>query len=354
MYKKISGIIVIVLGLMLVLYSIMGLPPGTAAADDTVTSTEPETPIETDPEGQVEHTYIITSEDGVLSVTIPEGTSALDSNSNPIASISTMSVPDPPLPPPDVSIVGSVFDLEPSGATFNPAIEITFTYDDGNIPSGAVETDLQLAFYDDTSAAWVSLESTVDTANKTVSAQAEHFTNYAIIVQLSPSPADFTVSDLVIYPSVVDYEDMVNISVNVTNTGGSSGNYTLILKINEQNTGAMTVTLDAGETQTFTFTLVGQAVGYYTADLNGLIGDYEVTESPPPETKTITPPPTTKYVTQTPSGSRQTSTTIYLGVPITEEEEPLSWWLITIIVVGGLVIILVTWRLIHRASQHNP
>jgi H+/Cl- antiporter ClcA len=50
------------------------------------------------------------------------------------------------------------------------------------------------------------------------------------------------------------------------------------------------------------------------------------------------------------SESTPTSTTIFLGGPANEAEEPLSWWLITIIVVGGLLIILVTWRLVHKAG----
>ncbi|MBN1692243.1 MAG: hypothetical protein JW845_01640 [Dehalococcoidales bacterium] len=50
------------------------------------------------------------------------------------------------------------------------------------------------------------------------------------------------------------------------------------------------------------------------------------------------------------SDMKSTSTTIFLGGPITQAEEPLSWWLITIIVVGGLVIVLVTWRLVRKAS----
>jgi len=50
------------------------------------------------------------------------------------------------------------------------------------------------------------------------------------------------------------------------------------------------------------------------------------------------------------SDMNSTSTTIFLGGPATEAEEPLSWWLITIIVVGGLLIVLVTWRLVRKTS----
>ena len=163
-------------------------------------------------------------------------------------------------------------------------------------------------------------------------------------------PTDnFTVSNLVISPISVKPSEIVSISVNVTNIGVVSGNYVLTLKINDVIEGEIRVTLDPEVTETFTFTLTGQSSGQYSVDVNGLKGNYVVTEPPPPITETTTPPPTTKIITQTPSGNQSSSTTIMLEGP-PPEEGPLSWWLITIIVVGGLVIILVTWRLVRRAS----
>jgi hypothetical protein len=323
-------------------------PPPPPAPDETITSTDPETPIETDPEGQVEHTYIITSEDEVLNITIPEGTTALDSEGNPVTLISLLPVPNPPPPPPGVNIVGPVFNLGPSGSTFSPSIEITFSYDPADIPPGVAEADLQLAFYNEATGEWMVMDCVVDTVNHIIRAQTTHFTEYAIVGQL---PSAFTVSNLVISPTVAEPLQIVSISVNVTNIGGSAGDYSLILKVNDTAVDAITATLAAGVTETFTFTLTGQRAGRYTVDVNGLTGSYEVTEPPPPLTETVTTPPTTKIITQTPTDAKSLSTTIILGEPSPEDEEPLSWWLITIIVVGGLLIVLVTWRLVRRAGK---
>ncbi|MBN1160560.1 MAG: hypothetical protein JXA17_01230 [Dehalococcoidales bacterium] len=163
--------------------------------------------------------------------------------------------------------------------------------------------------------------------------------------------ANFIVSNLVIIPNIVEPSQIVSISVDVTNNGVVTGEYVLTLQVNDATEGAMTVTLEPGVTETFTFTLTGQPAGHYTVYVNGLTGSYEVTEPPPPITETTTPPPTTKIITQTTTDNHSSSTIILEGPP--SEEEPLSWWLITIIVVGGLAIILVTWRLVRRAGQHT-
>jgi hypothetical protein len=52
--------------------------------------------------------------------------------------------------------------------------------------------------------------------------------------------------------------------------------------------------------------------------------------------------------------TKSVSSTVILEGPPTESEGPLSWWLITIIVVGGLLIVLVTWRLVHKAGGTSP
>jgi hypothetical protein len=349
MYRKLTNIITIVPCLLVVISIFMVFPTISAAADDTVTIAAQDVSIDTDEQGNVEHSYIITSEDGLLNITIPEGTTALDISGNPITFITAVPVTDPSPPPPGASIIGPVFNLGPSGATFSPSIQITFTYNDSNIPPDLTVTDLKLACYDETAAEWVAWESVVDTANKTVTAQVSHFTEYAVISGLPTPSAVFNVSNLVINPSPVEFSETVNISVDVTNNGYASGDYTLILKINGTASDSAVGTLAVGESKTVTFKLTGQSTGNYNVDIKGLTASYKVLEPPPPITETTTPPPTTKIITQIPTDTGPTSTTIVLDGP-NEDEEPLSWWLITIIVVGGLLIVLVTWRLVRRAG----
>ena len=168
--------------------------------DITMTITDDEVPIETDPQGEVQHTYIITSEDGVLNITIPEGTTACDCDGNPLNLITAAVVTDPPPPPPGVNIVGPVFSLGPSGATFDPSITITFTYDPVDIPADVAEADLKLAFYNDTTGEWLVLECTIDTENNIIIAQTSHFSDFTIIsgVPLPPLPSPSLISLLLL------------------------------------------------------------------------------------------------------------------------------------------------------------
>lgn len=72
------------------------------------------------------------------------------------------------------------YNFGPDGTTFNPPILLTVTYDEENIPEGISENDLKITYYDSTTSSWVSLASTVDTANNIISAYVSHFTEFAV------------------------------------------------------------------------------------------------------------------------------------------------------------------------------
>jgi hypothetical protein len=59
------------------------------------------------------------------------------------------------------------------------------SYTLADIPTGATEKDLYIAWWD--GAKWVKLGTTLDTATKTVSAQVSHFTTFGLIAQLPPT-----------------------------------------------------------------------------------------------------------------------------------------------------------------------
>ncbi len=45
----------------------------------------------------------------------------------------------PPTPPEDFSVIGLVYDFGPNGATFDPPITLTITYDPALIPEGLLK-----------------------------------------------------------------------------------------------------------------------------------------------------------------------------------------------------------------------
>ncbi len=270
--------------------------------------------------GEILETIEATSEDGTLTLTIAEGTIALDKDDNPLSSLEAEIDTSPPLPPEDTSIIGLAYDFGPDEATFDPPITLTRSYDLNDIPDGVAEEDLVLAWYDEASDRWIELDCTVDTENNTITASIEHFTTFAIIgaiapiePALAPAPAAFTPSSLRLSPVEVNIGDEVTISLFVVNTGGKSGSYEITLKIDGVAEATKEVTVSAGFSKEVTFTISKDIAGTYSVDVNGLTDSFTVreeeaaviptpptlppaeeTSSPPPAEETSPPPPTKK------------------------------------------------------------
>ena len=222
------------------------------------------------------------SEDGRLNIFIPEGTTALDEEGNPLTSLEIIVDETPPAPPPETNIVGIPYNLEPGGATFDQLTTITWNYDPDEISPGVAEEDLVLAYYDEAAGEWVELPSVVDPVNNTITARVDHLTIFAIIAPVPPPvPAAFTTSSLSISPPEVSISEMVSISILVTNTGEEEGSYTVTLKINEVIEETKEITL-AGGSETVSFTTAKDEVGTYSVSVNGLSGSFTVKEVPLP------------------------------------------------------------------------
>jgi len=171
----------------------------------TVTPTPTPTPIPTptpldlsdvvDEDGVVQQDVHYSTPDEMMEIEVGSGTTALTEDGEPLQSIEVDVVvvsEEIPPPPPGAYIVGYAYDLGPDGATFHPPITLTLHYDPGLIQEGTAEKDLVIAYYDVATGQWVSLPSTVDTENNTITAQVSHLTKFAIlaapveIVEIAP------------------------------------------------------------------------------------------------------------------------------------------------------------------------
>ena len=144
-------------------------------------------------EGELLEKVERTSPDGKITITIPEGTVVLDKNGNPLQTLTVDVDPNPSCPPPDGAYIILPYNLGPAGATFNPAITLTWHYDQADIPAGVVEKDLIVAYCDKNTGQWVPVPSAVDVNTNTMTATVSHFTTFAMI----GTPAvryDFTIS----------------------------------------------------------------------------------------------------------------------------------------------------------------
>ncbi len=170
-----------------------GSPGSSYTTTTTVTPPEIETDLfgteesfETDSDGEIQETVEATSEDGALTLTIPEGTIARDENGDPLETLEAALDESPASPPEDAAVIGLAYDFGPDGATFDPPITITFSYDPDALPDGVAEEDLVIAYYDEAAGEWVELDSVVDAENNIVTAYVVHFTTFALIGTAPP------------------------------------------------------------------------------------------------------------------------------------------------------------------------
>ena len=162
--------------------SIAAPPPPTIETSFFGTATT----ITIDSSGIVQETVEFTSPSGEVTITIPEGTMALDEEGEPLTELTAETSENPPPPPEDTTVIGLSYDFGPDGATFNPPLSLTFTYDPDTLPEGVSAEDLVIAFYDTAAGEWVTLVSVVNTETNTITASVSHFCCFSLVATTPP------------------------------------------------------------------------------------------------------------------------------------------------------------------------
>ncbi|MFH0914476.1 MAG: hypothetical protein V1849_04205 [Chloroflexota bacterium] len=131
------------------------------------------------------------SRNGELMLGIKQGTRGKTAiTGQPITSIIMTPTTIPYSPPAGSTIVGASYDLAPSRATFSPPITLSISYDPAKLPTGAVEQNLAIAYYDTDRVQWVVPEgSVVDPATRTVTVDISHFMPFTVITYQRPTPS---------------------------------------------------------------------------------------------------------------------------------------------------------------------
>lgn len=141
---------------------------------------------------------VVTSVDNTVALNIPQGTVGKDASGAPLPEIQVVEMDNPPPPPTDNNVIGVSYDLGPDGATFDPPITVTFSYDPADIPEGVDPSTLTIAFYDEATGQWTQLTNiVVDPVNHTISGDTSHFTTFAVLVpepQAAPGPTITTIT----------------------------------------------------------------------------------------------------------------------------------------------------------------
>ncbi len=302
--------------------------------------------------------------DELCQITIKKGTTALNRIGDPLISILMVQTKVPLTPPQNAKSIGLTYQLSPEGATFDPAIKITFTYDPSDIPPGANEGDLVIAFRDKETNEWVTLkDSTVNESANAVSASVGHFTDFAVFS--FTRPAAFTASSLTISPTEVDPGQDITIGATVANSGDLAGSYIVTLKIDNVVTATKEITLAGHASQKVTFTAkTGDVAGNYAVSINGLSGTFTVkvpsapapapapTPAPAPApapTPTPTPTPAPAPTpTPTPAPAPAPTPTPTPAPAPTPTPTPVNWWLIGGAIIAITIVAIIMWLIALR------
>jgi hypothetical protein len=189
------------------------------------------------------------------------------------------------------TVLGSAYDLGPSGATFSPKITLSLKYDSDSLPRGIPESSLVISCWDSPSSQWVDQVSTVNMTAHTVETLVSHFSTYAIVAP-SHIPG-FSTDGLSIAPSEAKLGESVSVSVVITNQSHFTYSGEVSLKIDNTLAQTREARLGPGDKQTVGFTVIPHAAGAYTVDVNGLSGVFNVIPmevAPPPQDTPAVPP----------------------------------------------------------------
>jgi hypothetical protein len=129
--------------------------------------------------------YTLSGDNNVI-LYVLGGTASETSTGTLLNQISIVHLAAPPAIQTGAGMVTPAYDFTPSGTTFNPSVTLEFRYDSAKIPSGVAETSLQIAYFDTTKNAWVTVPSIVDAVNKFIAAQTTHFSVYAVTYGIKP------------------------------------------------------------------------------------------------------------------------------------------------------------------------
>lgn len=119
-----------------------------------------------------------------ITITVPQGTTALSAEGTPLVSIKVYPVRELHVSPVHNIVIEPAYDLCPGGATFSPPLSITIEYDPALCPSGIDDEGLFIAYFDVETNKWLALESLVDTDAHTITAPLNHFTMVAVLGEL--------------------------------------------------------------------------------------------------------------------------------------------------------------------------
>jgi hypothetical protein len=208
---------------------------------------------------------IAQSSDNIIQINIPKDTVGTDSMGVRLINIAIekMIVNTPP-PPDDAVIVGSVYSITPDDANFEPAISLTMSYSDNQVPYGVAEKNLIIGIFNPSTGEWEKIPSSINLAENTVTASLEHFSTYALLAYTRP--ASFEIADIST-PDIVTCGSNIDIQVTVINTGDLTGDYEVRLVLDGEVFDTELITLDGGDSTIVIFNTTTDVSGSHRVSI---------------------------------------------------------------------------------------
>ncbi len=162
-----------------------GAPPPPIIKPITTSGFMASADLKVDAHGIVQNATQLQMEDGKVTLDIPKNTSLVDSNGKALDNLSASKLTSIPEPPPPQAAILTAYEFGPDGAQFNPPLTLTLKYDPKSLPANVDQSKVTLAFWDGSK--WITVESTLDIATNTLTAQVSHFSMYALLAELAPA-----------------------------------------------------------------------------------------------------------------------------------------------------------------------
>jgi len=142
-----------------------------------------------DSQGRLKTSVEVASNDGTISLFLDKDAILLGKEGKPLQLIQATVDLNPPPPLEEAYIIGAVYELRPQGATFDPPLKLTLSYDPNELPGGVKESEVYIAPYDESTGWGRWYYKLVDTERHTVTTQIDHFARYAVLApKESPQP----------------------------------------------------------------------------------------------------------------------------------------------------------------------
>jgi len=225
------------------------------------------------------------SDDGKAVLYIHKDTIGLNRVGFRLTSITVIESSNYPAPPKLYKIIPPVYHMEPVGATFEPAIDLTINYNDSLIPELLAEKNLVVATCDTSGNKWEILDSIVDQENDTIMSKVGHFSFFAVMAPLHP--ASFEINEFYVTPEQAEFGETVKISAVITNTGALTGSHEYSIKLDGELVETRQITLDGGESQTVSFNVNPETSGVHEASIGELSSTFTVQEPKAPASFSI-------------------------------------------------------------------